>query len=92
VRLLSSVGADVAGLMLKTVKGLVAKRTLVRTRQVRSVFRANRGGVNGSGHHAERGSCHAIIAAAAVVFLQMRTAVVVVVDKGDVVIIVVVGD
>jgi hypothetical protein len=32
--LLSSVGADVTGLMLQTVEGLVTERALVRARQI----------------------------------------------------------
>lgn len=34
VRLLTRVGANVTRLMLETMKGLVAQRTLVRTRQI----------------------------------------------------------
>lgn len=34
MRLLSSVGADVAGLMLQAMEGLIAERALVRTGKV----------------------------------------------------------
>lgn len=38
MRFLSSVRTNMARLMLETVEGLVAKGTLVRTRQIRTVF------------------------------------------------------
>lgn len=37
VGLLASVGTDVSGLMLEAVEGLVAERTLVRARKIRTV-------------------------------------------------------
>lgn len=37
VGFLASVGADVSSLMLEAVEGLVAERTLVRSREVRTV-------------------------------------------------------
>lgn len=43
VRLLASVSADVTSLVLEAVEGLVAQRTLVRTRQVRAHILLGRG-------------------------------------------------
>ena len=43
VRLLASVSADVTGLVLEAVEGLVAQRTLVRARQVRAHVLLRRG-------------------------------------------------
>lgn len=37
MRLLSSVGTDMASLMLKSVEGLVTERALVGTRKIRSL-------------------------------------------------------
>lgn len=38
MRLLSSVGTNVASLVLETMEGLIAERTFVRTRQIRTMF------------------------------------------------------
>lgn len=51
VRLLASMGADVSGLMLKTVKGLVAQRAFVRPGQIWTILAVPAS--DHGGHHAD---------------------------------------
>jgi hypothetical protein len=55
VWLLARVGSDVSGLVLKTMEGLVAERTLVGSRQIRSLIAVRLSSAEHRWHDADSG-------------------------------------